>query len=149
MSLENPSTSIEKLRKLSVWRSLTVGVEERRFKLHLGRHVRVLHREGEAGAEETTCEYSVSKLFEMSYNRISAAGSSSRFRGVSGAYIPTKSHTSIQLHVVRDHEHHLPFENIAIDQTTADSGNILIGLHLLQLARQHTTGGGRRHGVGR
>ena len=42
-----------------------------------------------------------------------------------------KRHTTVQLDVVRDHQHHLPFKDVVIDEATTDPGDILIGLHLL------------------
>lgn len=45
--------------------------------------------------------------------------------------------TTIQLHIIRNHQHNLPLEHVIIHQTTAYPRDIFAGLHLLQLAREH------------
>jgi hypothetical protein len=37
---------------------------------------------------------------------------------------------------VGQHEHDLPLKDAVVDQTAADAGNVLVALHLLELATQ-------------
>jgi hypothetical protein len=38
--------------------------------------------------------------------------------------------------LVGQHEHDLPLKDAVVDQTAADAGNVLVALHLLELATQ-------------
>lgn len=55
--------------------------------------------------------------------------------------------TSIQLDIIRDHQHNLPLEDVVVRQPAADAGDVLVALHLLQLAGEHPSCGRGRHGV--
>lgn len=53
--------------------------------------------------------------------------------------------TTIQLHIIGNHQHNLPLKDVIVHQSAADPGDtIVIGLHLLELAREHAPcwGGG-------
>lgn len=58
-------------------------------------------------------------------------------------------HTTIVFAVVVDHKHDFPLEDIVVDQTTADAGNVFIGLHLFELPpEQASSCGSGSHLVG-
>ena len=38
--------------------------------------------------------------------------------------------------LVGQHEHDLPLKDVVVDQTAADAGDVLVALHLLELATQ-------------
>ena len=48
--------------------------------------------------------------------------------------------TTIELAVIRDHEHDLPFEDVVPNQAATYAGDIFVALHLLQLAAQEPGG---------
>lgn len=57
--------------------------------------------------------------------------------------------TAIKPALVIDHEHHLPLKYIAaVCQSARDAGNVLVGLHLLELAGQEPSRRGGGHDVG-
>ena len=45
--------------------------------------------------------------------------------------------TTIQLHIIGNHQHNLPLKDIVIDQPDTDSRDVLVGLHVLELAGEH------------
>lgn len=55
--------------------------------------------------------------------------------------------TSIELALIVDHEHDLPLKDVAVHQAATYAGNVLVGLHLLQLPAEEAgcghIGGGR------
>ena len=53
-------------------------------------------------------------------------------------------YTSVELGVVIDHEHDLPFKHVVVHDSTAYARYVLVILHLLELARKKACGGGRR-----
>lgn len=60
-----------------------------------------------------------------------------RHVGVLGREMEQASETAAAIEAtafVGQHEHDLPFEDIVIDQAAADAGNVLVALHLLELA---------------
>lgn len=44
--------------------------------------------------------------------------------------------TAVEFAVVRYHQHHFPLEYVVVDQAARDAGDVLVALHLLQLAAQ-------------
>ena len=48
--------------------------------------------------------------------------------------------TAVVFAVVRNHEHDLPFEDVAPDETATYAGYVLVALHLLELATQEPGG---------
>lgn len=48
----------------------------------------------------------------------------------SALYIQDVSLTTVVFAIIIDHEHNLPFKDIVIDQSTADSRHVLVRLHL-------------------
>lgn len=50
------------------------------------------------------------------------------------------SRTTVVFAIVGNHEHDLPLENVASDQTAADARDVLVALHLFQLAAQEPGG---------
>ena len=50
----------------------------------------------------------------------------------------SKEASAVEFAVVGDHEHDFPFEDVVVvDEAAADAGDVLVGLHLCQLASEH------------
>lgn len=58
------------------------------------------------------------------------------------------NHTSIQPTIIRNHQHHIPLENIIIHQPAANPWIVLVALHLLQLSREQACRCRARHVFG-
>ncbi len=139
-----------------------VGVErDGGLEGQLGRHKRVGRRESEVGAEVASCKIqksvncccrgekqsNITKKGEQAGERIAGAGAGALVGGGQG-----KSHTTIVLAIVVDHEHHLPLKDVAVLHQAAGNGrNVVVALHRLELSPQQRTGRcgitrGTRHG---
>ena len=108
----------EVLNELAVGR--TVRVKDGALEHHLWRQQRILFGESEMRAEESTytiihqpCSVHMAALLSLLY-----------------------AHTAVVSAVVRDHKHDLPFQDIAVDKPAANPRNVLVRLHLLELATQ-------------
>lgn len=106
--------------------------------------MRIFSRERKSGAEEA------------SYIILAISSESSHWRFLCSSSLLKKyvdrqrqgneqQLTSIQLHIIRNHQHNFPLKDVAIDQPTAYPGNVLIGLHVLELAGEHPACGGGGH----
>lgn len=53
---------------------------------------------------------------------------------------PRSLHTTIVSALIRNHEHHLPFEDTMIDQAATYARYVLVPLHLFELTAQEPCG---------
>lgn len=60
--------------------------------------------------------------------------------GRQGDFVPARKHTAVELAVVRDHEHDFPFEDVVGDEATTYTRDVLVALHLFELAAQEPGG---------
>jgi len=132
---------VESRESWGFWeKGLTVWVEDRGLEAHLGRHERVFSREGESSSEEATCE-----ARQYNFTRPTQAAC----KAVVAASLATVVLTAVEFAVVTDHEHDLPFKDVIVHKPTADSRNVLVVLHLFELAgKQACSGRGGGHGGG-
>lgn len=132
----------------------TIRMEYRRLKRHLGRQMWILGREYEMSAVETSCTPPPSLIDQPSRSHFLLSLSLSLSIYLSRCWGPRLSRskaskqaigllfslTSIELAIVGNHKHDFPFEDVVADETATYAGDVLVALHLLELAAQEPGG---------